>query len=51
MEFIGSIELGTHNRITIPPKGLSVAGFKQGEAFLLYGEKGTLVITRAPKQE
>jgi hypothetical protein len=50
LEFVSSIDLGTHNRLTVPPKALTMAGFKQGESYLLYADKGTLMITRAPKQ-
>lgn len=51
MELLGSLELGTNNRITLPSKIVQAVGFKQGMVLLVYEDKGNLVIKRPTGRE
>jgi AbrB family looped-hinge helix DNA binding protein len=51
MKLIGFVELGTHNRITIPSKAADTLKLKLGDMLLVYDDKGAIVIKKAPDED
>ena len=51
MKLQGTVELGTNNRMTLPTRAVKTMGIEQGEVLLVYEDKGTLVIKRAPDEK
>ena len=51
MKLQGTVELGTNNRMTLPTKAVKSMGLDLGDVLLVYEDKGTLVIKRAPDEE
>lgn len=48
MKLLGSIELGTNSRITLPARAIEAVKFEPGMILLVYEHGGNLVI-RKPK--
>jgi bifunctional DNA-binding transcriptional regulator/antitoxin component of YhaV-PrlF toxin-antitoxin module len=51
MKLQGTVELGTNNRMTLPTKAVKTMGLEPGAVLLVYEDKGSLVLKRAPDEE
>lgn len=51
MKLLGTVELGTNNRMTLPTRAVESLRIKQGDILLLYDDKGALVIKKAPDED
>jgi bifunctional DNA-binding transcriptional regulator/antitoxin component of YhaV-PrlF toxin-antitoxin module len=45
MKLLGMTELGTNNRITIPPRAMDELKMKKGDILVFYEHDGNLVIS------
>ena len=44
MVLLGMVELGSNNRITIPPRAVAALKLKKGDLLVFYEEDGSMVI-------
>jgi bifunctional DNA-binding transcriptional regulator/antitoxin component of YhaV-PrlF toxin-antitoxin module len=50
MKLQGIVELGTNNRMTLPTKAVKTMDLKLGDVLLVYEDRGTLVLKKAPDE-
>ncbi len=51
MKLLGSIELSSNNRVTLPAKAVESVGFDQGMILLVYEDKGRLILKKPSGDE